>query len=272
MRWFKAPAQLMVRDYSLTVVLVRPLYSRNVGAVARAMVNMGFEDLVLIDPHCEIDYECHQAAATGQKPLEQVKIFSSWKDFNHSYPRGVRWAFTPKDGQSRIVHSLLDVLPHWQNDASKHWEDVGKSYSNHFIFVFGPEDHGLYNEDISFCHQCVALPTFGDNPSLNLAQAVLLALYSVRLKWGGTPTPLKQRTYYNELIPATGDEWFCDESFQKFLRALGLSWEGRRVSVYTALRQYFLRCVPTHRELRMLHMIFEQAARKLQGGTKNGNS
>lgn len=255
----------MSRDYSITVVLVRPLYSRNVGAVARAMVNMGFEDLVLIDPQCVIDYECHQAAATGQKPLEQVKIFSSWTEFNESYPKGVRFAFTPKDGQSRIVNALLDMLPQW---TSADWELVRNSYGSHFIFVFGPEDHGLNNEDVSYCHQCVALPTFGDNPSLNLAQAVLLALYSVRLEWGGTPTPLKQRTFYNELLPVRGEEWFCDESFQKFLRALGLTWEGRRVSVYSALRQYFLRCVPTHRELRMLHMIFEQAARKLQGWDK----
>ena len=57
---------LLKRPFDVRVVLVRPIYERNIGAASRAMANMGFKQLILIDPKCELTYEAQQAAATAQ--------------------------------------------------------------------------------------------------------------------------------------------------------------------------------------------------------------
>lgn len=244
-------------NLEVLVVLVRPIYARNVGATSRAMDNMGVNRLALIQPQCEIDEEAKKAAATGQEPLSNSQIFKSWDDFHRCYPEGLRLAFTSKDGQSRIVTPFASCLK-----EMFHFSDLFKKHGNRLVLVFGPEDWGLNNEDISWCHRAVVLPTYGKNPSLNLAQAVLLALFMLQNELQTPTTFIQQRTYQNDFV--VEQDWFPDQSFRKFLTALGLKLDDRRVSAYTALRQFFLRALPTRREKRMLQMIFEQAARKIK--------
>jgi tRNA/rRNA methyltransferase len=55
-----------------------------------------------------------------------------------------------------------------------------RSRSAPVALVFGPEDHGLSNEDLKHCQRLVNVPTGSDYPSLNLAQAVLLCCYELR--------------------------------------------------------------------------------------------
>jgi len=238
----------------VTVVLVRPIYPRNIGLVSRAIVNMGFSNLVLIAPQCELDFEARLGAATGQEPLSNARVYESWEGFNQEHTKGVRLAFSTKDGQSRIVLPLMDELNRFK-------EQPHLILDKQFYFVFGPEDWGLSNLDISYCHMSVAIPTYGSNPSLNLSHAVLLALYSFRLVFGGTITDIRQRTKDSDFN--TDSEWFPDTSLTKFLISLGFDLRGRRVSAYSILKQYFLRALPTNKEKRILASVFEQAARKL---------
>jgi tRNA/rRNA methyltransferase len=51
--------------------------------------------------------------------------------------------------------------------------------ANRVALVFGPEDHGLSNEDLKTCQQLIAIPTAPDYPSLNLAQAVMVCCYEL---------------------------------------------------------------------------------------------
>lgn len=239
----------------ITVVLVRPIYPRNIGSASRAIVNMGFSNLILIAPQCELDFEARLGAATGQEPLKNAQIYESWEAFNQHHTKGVRIAFSTKDGQSRIVLPLMDQLHHFK-------EHPHLILDNQFYFVFGPEDWGLSNHDVSYCHMSVAIPTYGSNPSLNLAQAVLLALYSFRQVFGGTLTDIRQRTNESDFIRES--EWFPDASLTKFLISLGFDLSNRRVSAYSILKQYFMRALPTYKEKRLLASVFEQAARKLE--------
>ena len=52
-----------MRPIDLRLVLTRSIYERNVGATARAMSNMGFNKLILVDPKCEFTIEANKAAA-----------------------------------------------------------------------------------------------------------------------------------------------------------------------------------------------------------------
>ncbi len=65
----------------IRVILVRPTFSGNVGAAARAVANMDASDLILIDPQCEIDESARQYAAGAQEWLRQARIYNSWNDF-----------------------------------------------------------------------------------------------------------------------------------------------------------------------------------------------
>jgi TrmH family RNA methyltransferase len=218
------------------------------------MVNMGFSDLILISPQCELDFDARQAAATAQEPLRKAQIFGSWDEFNQAHIQGLRLAFSTKDGRSRIVFPLMETLIDQKNKNQSLLQEP-------VYFVFGPEDCGLANEDISNCNLNVSIPTYGDNPSLNLAQAVLLGLFCYRQVFGGVVTDLRQRTKDSDFIESS--DWFPSESLKKFLVSLRFEVEDRRVSVYTTLRQFLLRAVPTIKEKRLLQAVFEQSARKL---------
>lgn len=226
------------------------------------MVNMGFSDLILIDPKCDLDFEARQAAANGQGPLSQVQIFESWDQFNQSCDQGLRLAFSAKDGQSRIVMPLMETLQ-TLNQFNPFSEDTP------VYFIFGPEDWGLSNEDLGYCHRSVVIPTYGPNSSLNLAQAVLLGLYSYRQFFGGQVTDIRQRTEESDFVQ--DPEWFPDSSLIKFLTAMRFDLSDRRVSAYSTLKQFFLRAVPTIKEKRLLASVFEQAARKISSQPKSGD-
>ncbi len=60
-------------------------------------------------------------------------------------------------------------------------EVVSVAARNQVAMVFGPEDHGLSNEDLKLCHDLITIPTHSGYPSLNVAQAALLCLYEVFL-------------------------------------------------------------------------------------------
>jgi len=236
------------------VVLVRPIYSRNIGATSRALSNMGFSDLILIAPQAELDYEARQAAARGQEPLMKARVYTSWQNFNKEHSAGLRLAFSTKDGQSRIVIPLIETL----NDYKVRNSDL---LFSSLYFVFGPEDWGLSNDDLNHCHKSVSIPTYGENPSLNLAQAVLLGLYTFRQIFGGQETQLRLRAEESDFVQ--DEDWFPSTSLKKFLVAMRFDVDARRVSAYTTLKQYLLRAVPTLKEKRLLQDILEQGARKL---------
>lgn len=250
---------MISRSLIINVVLVRSLYDSNVGASSRAMANMGVSNLILIAPQCEITYSAQQAAATGQEPLANRKAYPSWESFFASEPEGLRIAFTARDGKGRQVEEAGRVLKDLaQNDSRFQKTD---SAPLPVYLIFGPEDWGLAAQDLELAHHCVSIPTYGDNSSLNLAQAVLLGLFILRTTWGGQTQNIVVRG--SQSRPATTQVTFPDESLKKFLLAMGFSLDRKKTNVHTVFRRMLLRTFPTTKELRMLEIIFEQGARKL---------
>jgi tRNA/rRNA methyltransferase len=152
------------------VVLVRAKSPGNVGSVARAMKNMGLSDLRLVAPR---RYRARSAAAMAvhaSDVLERAKRCASlgeaiadcgWVVGTTCRPGPYRArALTPREAAPQI----LSVLS-----------------GNRVALVFGPEDHGLSNDELKLCHELVTVPTDSGYPSLNLAQAVLVCLYELML-------------------------------------------------------------------------------------------
>lgn len=251
---------VLKRPFNVRVVLVRPIYERNVGAASRAMANMGFKHLILIDPKCELTYEAQQAAASGQEALQNIRIYPSWDDFFEAEPRGVMITTTARDGRGRQVQELGKTL-----ELLKSTDPQFKKKSNDVLtihLVFGPEDAGLNAKDISNSNYSCTIPTYGTNTSLNLAQAVLLALFIIRSELGGERAKLdgQQKPKALQKKPAV----FPDKSMRVWLEEMGFNLDNKKINVFTTLKRMMLQNVPSTKEFRVLEIVLQQSTRKLR--------
>ena len=251
------------KPFDLRVVLVRTIYERNIGATSRAMANMGFQKLILIEPKCEITIEAHQAAANGQLGLQNHIVYSSWKEFYAAEPNSLRISLTARDGRGRVARDLAETLSDLNQTSPFFQVSLDKSVVVHLIF--GPEDWGLSSDDIALTNFCCSIPTYGDNTSLNLAQAVLLALFIVRQTWGGEKAklegqqPERKKSIEGEAFPAV----FPAETLRLWLQEMGFDLSARKMNVYTVLKRMLLQNTPTPKEYMMLETVLQQSLRKL---------
>ena len=148
---------------SLAVVLVSPKTPGNIGAAARAMLNMGASDLRIVAPRCDyLDSQAVAMAVHAGDLLRSAKIYPT-----------LREALADRDlsvGTSARIRADLPAPRHPAQVRGLVREAAAPA------LVFGPEETGLINSDLEQCQVTVRIPT-GDYASLNLAQAVLLVCY-----------------------------------------------------------------------------------------------
>lgn len=252
-----------MRPIDLRIVLTRSIYERNVGSTARAMANMGFTKLILVDPKCEFTIEAHRAAANGQAPLENKVVYSSWSEFYEKEPRGIQIATTARDGKGRQVEDLETTLLHLKDSHPELQKKVNTPFVIHFLF--GPEDWGLSADDIQYANHCCSIPTYGNNTSLNLAQATLLAQFIFRSVFGGERSRLEgqQKPKAQQKKPMI----FPDETLKKWLQEMNIDLSKRKTNIFTVLRRMLLQNAPSEKEFRMLEIVLQQSIRKMQTTT-----
>ncbi len=168
-------------------VLIGTSHAGNVGAAARAMKVMGFDDLVLVAPRWPDvlqHEEAHALASGATDVLERARVVPTLADALDGITYACATAMTPRDfgPPTHAPRTLFaELAPQAQRVA----------------FVFGSERFGMSNDDVYRCHACVSIPTMPDYGSLNLAQAVQLLAYDWRQALGGFAvqprTPTVQR-------------------------------------------------------------------------------
>ena len=150
---------------NISIILVEPQLGENIGTVARAMLNFGFENLVLVNPRDDWpnDYAI-KAAAGAIKVIEKTKVFKNLEDalseFNFAFSTTIR----PRDMVKRV--NGLEKM------AEKSYKKL--EMKQKIAFIFGREKSGLTNHQISLTDEIIEIPTNKDFSSLNLAQAVIL--------------------------------------------------------------------------------------------------
>jgi tRNA/rRNA methyltransferase len=250
----------MKRPFEVRIVLVRTIYERNIGATSRAMSNMGFDKLILIDPKCEITFEAQQTAATGQTGLQNRTTYNSWEDFLAKEPESIKIAFTARDGKGRQVRDIDEVLKDISEHSPQFQHGSDVPYLVHL--VFGPEDWGLAGEDIEHTNFCACLPTWGENWSLNLAQAVLLGAFSLRKAWGGQRTTLDGGDLRRAPQGIEGID--PEKTLKIWLEEMGFDLSKKKINVFTVLRRMLMQNTPTKKELVILETVLQQSIRKLR--------
>lgn len=153
----------------ISIILVGPLYSGNLGSVCRAMKNMGLHDLRLVNPLAQkSDPEACKMAVSAKDILEAAQIFPSL-------------AKAAYDRHALIGSSRRLRKDHRDFFSPRQMQDyvAGLHSEEKIALVFGNEESGLANEDLDLCQYVVNIPTSEECASLNLSQAVLILAYEL---------------------------------------------------------------------------------------------
>ena len=152
---------------NISIILVEPQLGENIGTTARAMLNFGFENLILVNPRDDWPNEYAIKAAAGAiKVIEKTRVFKNLEDamseFNFAFSTTIR----PRD-MVKPVNGLEKM-------AEKSYKKL--EMKQKIAFIFGREKSGLTNHQISLTDEIIEIPTNKDFSSLNLAQAVILVV------------------------------------------------------------------------------------------------
>jgi tRNA/rRNA methyltransferase len=227
---------------AFVVVLVEPRGPANVGAVARAMKNMGFRRLRLVKPVDWYGPEARMMALRARDVLESAQHFESLKEAVADCGHVV--ATTCRLGSKRSgARPPRELASHLLSLAS----------SNQVALVFGPEDRGLSNAELSLCQTICTIPANPEFSSLNLAQAVLLICYECYLAAQGEPPPPPS--------PALATQAELEALYGQMrpeLERIGFLTGSHQEHVMVAIRRMLERAELTSREVRILRGIFQQ--------------
>ena len=149
-------------------VLVEPSESGNIGASARAIKNMGFRNLCLVNPQAEMTDEGRWFARNAHDVLESAQVFGSVAEAVSD--KSVIVGTSRREGKRRGL-----MLPVEEGAGRIH--DL--SENNKIAILFGREARGLFNDEVDECGFMLRIPSSELQPSLNLAQAVLIVAYEL---------------------------------------------------------------------------------------------
>ncbi|MBE2263176.1 MAG: RNA methyltransferase [Burkholderiaceae bacterium] len=165
-------------------VLIHTSHAGNVGAAARAMKVMGFDDLVLVAPRWPNVLrreETIQRASGALDVLEKARIVATLDEALDGVDHLCATAMTPRD----FGPPTEAPRPHFEQLLAR--AAAGERASNGVAFLFGSERFGMTNEDVYRCHVALSIPTNPQFGSLNLGAAIQVIAYEWRLALGGFP-------------------------------------------------------------------------------------
>ena len=152
----------------ISIVLVEPSHPGNIGAVARAMKNMGLERLVLVNPRQFPHSEAIARASGADDVLAGARVVGSVAEAVAGCGFVVATTSRPRDQYFRVA----DV-----REAAE--RVLSESHRGQAAVLFGSERAGLTNEQLEAAHLLIRIPASDAYPSLNLAMAVQIVAYEL---------------------------------------------------------------------------------------------
>ncbi len=233
---------------TIRIVLVGTTHPGNIGAVARAMKNMGQSDLALVNPR-HFPHEDATARASGATDiLDNAGVVSTLAEAltdcvyvagASARSRTINW---PSMGPRDCAERMISERQHGKVAA-----------------VFGPEKSGLNNDDLDLCHTLLTIPTDPGFSSLNLAMAVQILTYELRVASLLDEGPV----FETEAPPASSEEM---EHFyahlENVMKDIGFLDPDNPRHLMRRLRRLFIRTRPDKNEVNILRGILTAVDRK----------
>ena len=167
------------------IVLAEPTHPGNIGAVARSMKTMGLGQLVMVNPKKFPHDEASKRAAGAESVLVDARVVSdihqalegctlvlgtSVRDREVSWP-----TFDPRISADKAIQH---IQTNYAEDITT--EETGSQPQ--VAVLFGRESSGLTNQEMDLCHSQIRIPANDEYSSLNLASAVQIIAYELRMK------------------------------------------------------------------------------------------
>ena len=235
---------------NVCVVLVEPQDPVNIAAVVRAMKNMGVQQLRLVNP---VEYDpsrVERVAHDTRDIVSQVRHFDTLDAAIADCVFAAGFTARRRKAKWKLV-SPREVAPPMIAAASE----------GPVALFFGREDHGLSNDSLDRAHAVVTIPT-SDHPSLNLAQAVLIALYELHLVADASRVLAPPR---KDAPPASAEQlqrYFTDAD--KALATIDFFRTRNEELVLRSLRSLTYRAAPDAREIDLMRSIAIEVMRAIE--------
>lgn len=241
---------------TIRIILVQTTHPGNIGSAARAMKTMGLTQLYLVAPEKFPHPKANELATNAVDILEQAIIVDSLEEAiaectlvvgTSARTRTIPWpVITPRDLASQIRREQAAA-------ATK------------TAILFGQEQSGLTNEALQRCHLHVQIPTNPDYSSLNLAAAVQLIAYELRLASLDNPSISDSWDY--PLASVTDMEKFFDHLQTVMIEIEFLKMNAPR-KLMTRMRRLFARARPDQMEVNMLRGMLAAVQETIQKTVK----
>ena len=215
-------------QFATRFILINPSHAGNVGAAARAMKVMGFDDLVLVAPRWANVLrreEAIQRASGALDVLDKARIVETLDEALDGMTHLCATAMTPRDfgpptaaPRGHFEDLLLKIELTMNCDRGLEAENASEISQNGaaepfatiatqsvlsasralpspqgIAFLFGSERFGMRNEDVYRCHVCLSIPSNPQFGSLNIGAALQVIAYEWRLALGGFATATATR-------------------------------------------------------------------------------
>ncbi len=238
---------------NIRIVLVETSHTGNMGSVARAMKTMGLTNLWLVNPLVKPDSQAIALAAGASDVIGNANIVETLDE-----------ALT---GCSLVVGTSARsrTLPWPMLDPREcGLKSVAEAEHAPVALVFGRERVGLTNDELQKCHYHVAIAANPEYSSLNLAMAVQVIAYEVRMAWLATQEQEKRDIAAPEETPypLVDDLERFYGHLEQTLLATGFIRESHPGQVMNKLRRLFTRARPESQELNILRGVLASIEQK----------
>ncbi|EKF9371666.1 MULTISPECIES: tRNA (cytosine(32)/uridine(32)-2'-O)-methyltransferase TrmJ [Vibrio] len=233
------------------VVLVGTTHSGNIGSAARAMKVMGLSQMVLVDPQCQVDAQAIALAAGASEIALNAQIYPTLEAAvadcglvvgTSARSRTLEWPMLePRECGEKLI-----------SEANQH----------SVAMVFGRERTGLTNEELQLCHYHVCVPANPEYSSLNLAMAVQLLSYEVRMAYLALQQSSQSSTLQEEYPRHQELERFYAHLEQVIMQTEFISAQQPGL-VMNKLRRMFTRARPEAQEINILRGILTSVQKSI---------
>ena len=229
-------------------ILIQTSHAGNVGAAARAMKTMGFDDLVLVAPRWANVLrreETIQRASGALDVLNNARIVETLDEALDGITHLCATAMIPRDFGPPT------------RTPREHLEPLAKQDGQHVAFLFGSERFGMRNEDVYRCNVALSIPTDPNFGSLNLGAAIQVIAYEWRLALGGYQ--VRDATAPVQAADAKAVAGMLDH-WERSLVDIGFLDPQAPKKLMPRLQQLFNRAQPTPEEIHILRGIAKAMA------------
>ena len=223
----------------IRIVLVDTSHPGNIGATARAMKTMGLRDLKLVRPKHFPSDDATARAAGADDILASAAVHDDLRDAIAD----CGWVV----GASARLRTITVPIVDPREAAAEIWRRVPE---NRVAVLMGPEQSGLTNDDLARCHQLLHIPSVPEFGSLNLAMAVQVVCYELRMAMPNRPLP--EGPVSDSRLATASELEGLHEHLERLLTESEFLHPAHQKQVKLKLRRIFLKAALECNELNIL--------------------